>query len=150
MKVELKKLKELREKTGVSLMKCREALEESSGDPGEALKFLQAWGAAVAEKKAERVTASGLVEAYTHANGKVASIVKVACETDFVARTADFKELAHELAMQIAAMDPKNVKELLGQEYIREPERIVDDLLKEKIAKLGENIKIEEFVRLEL
>ena len=91
-----------------------------------------------------------MVEAYVHADGRVGSLVKLSCETDFVARNKDFKKLAHELAMQVAAMKPKDVKELLGQDYIRDPKLKIEDLLKQAVGKIKENIKIESFKRLEV
>lgn len=150
MKVDIQKIKELREKTGVSVSQCRQALEKAEGDLNGALKFLKEWGAQVAEKKSERPTGAGLIEAYVHADGRTASLVEIFCETDFVAKTPEFKALAHELALQAASMNPKNEKALLDQEYIREPDKKIKDLLTEKIALLGENIKIGRFVRWKL
>ena len=91
-----------------------------------------------------------MVESYVHSNGKIGVIVTLLCETDFVARTSDFKKLAHELAMQISAMNPKDVKALLAQEYIRDSSLKIEDLIKQTIGKLGENIQVREFCRLEL
>lgn len=149
MKVDLQKIKELRDKTGVSVGDCRAALEKANGDMDKALKLLQERGAEVAEKKADRTLGSGLVETYVHA-GKVGAMLELACETDFVARTDDFKNLAHELAMQVASMDPKDVTELEGQEYIRDTSLKIKDLVTNAIGKIGENIVIKRFIRFEL
>ncbi|KKQ37622.1 MAG: Elongation factor Ts, partial [Candidatus Levybacteria bacterium GW2011_GWC2_37_7] len=103
-----------------------------------------------AAKKADRETPQGLVESYIHQNGRVGALVEVSCETDFVARTDVFKNLVHEICMQIAAMNPKDVKALLEQEYIRDGSRKIGDLVKEAIAKLGENIVIKRLQRFEI
>lgn len=150
MKVTIEQIKELRELTGAGIMDVRKALESSSGNKEKALAILKQKGAEIAEKKKERATASGLVVSYVHANGKVASLVELLCETDFVARNEEFKNLAHEIAMQVAAMNPKNVNELLKQEYIRDSAKTIDDLIKKLIGKIRENIKINRFQRLEI
>jgi elongation factor Ts len=125
-------------------------LEEAKGDLKKAQEILRKKGIEAAEKKAERVVGQGLVETYVHANGKVAAMVEIACETDFVARTPDFKNLAHEIVMQVCAMDPESVDELLHQEYIRDNEQTIGGLVKETISKLGENIQVKRFIRFEL
>lgn len=131
-------------------MECRQALEESAGDMKKAAEILTARGLAKAEKKTGREVKAGLVEAYVHNTGKVAALVEVACETDFVARTDEFKNLCHELAMQVASMNPENVEELLKQEYIRDASKTIDQLVKETIGKLGENIVVRRVSRLSL
>jgi elongation factor Ts len=146
----INQIKELRKLTGAGILDCRKALEEAGGDQKKALEILKEKGAEVAEKKKERITTNGLVECYVHNNGKVASMVELLCETDFVARNEEFKNLAHELAMQIAAMNPKNLEELLKQEYIRDPSKKVGDLVNELIGKIRENIKINRFQRFEI
>lgn len=143
-------IKELREKTAAGVMDCRKALEEAKGDIEKAAEILRKQGLEKAEKKADRVTGQGLVSAYIHQTGKIGAIVEVSCETDFVARTEDFKILAHELAMQVASMNPKDVPDLLKQEYIRDSSKTISDLIKETIAKLGENIVVKKFSRIEL
>ena len=148
--LKIDQIKELREQTGAPVLECRTALEECGGDEGKAIEWLRQKGMDRAEKKASREVKAGLVEAYTHATGKVGVLVEVACETDFVARNEQFKNFCHELALQIASMAPKNVAELLEQEYIREPDKKVGDLLKETIGKIGENIIIQRFERFEL
>lgn len=150
MKVSVEDIKKLREKTGAGISDCRQALENAKGDFEKALETLRAKGAEIVAKKAGRATGQGLIETYVHADGRVAAMVEVQCETDFVARTDDFKNLAHELALQVVSMDPASVDELLHQEYIRDQARTVEDLVTEVIAKTGENIKIKRFVRFEL
>jgi elongation factor Ts len=150
MKIDISQIKQLREETQVSVADCRAALEEAKGNYEKAIEILKKKGVERAEKKANRETASGLVESYIHQNGKVGVLLKVLCETDFVARTDDFKHLAHEVAMQVAAMDPKDVATLLKQEYIRDASVTIDELVKQVIGKLGENIRVEAFTRYEL
>ncbi len=142
-------IKKLREETQASIADCRIALEESSGDYKKALVWLAKRGVEIAEKKKERETSQGLVEAYVH-NGKVGVLLTLLCETDFVARTGEFKNLAHEIALQISAMNPADVKSLLAQEYIRDPKLTIEELVKQAIGKLGENIVVREFNRVEL
>ena len=143
-------IKNLREDTQASIADCKKALEESKDDYKKAIEWLKKRGIEKAEKKAERETAQGLVEAYVHQNGKVGVLVEVLCETDFVARTDEFKNLCHEVAMQIAAMDPKDVDTLLKQEYIRDSSVTIEQLVKGVIGKLGENIVVKSFSRIEI
>lgn len=150
MAIDITLLKRLREETQVSIADCRKALEESGGDYQKALEWLRKHGIEKAEKKTERETSQGLINSYIHQNGRVGALVELLCETDFVARTSEFKNLAHEIAMQVAAMNPKNVEALLKQEYIRDNSKTVSDLVKETIAKLGENIILKNFTRYEL
>jgi elongation factor Ts len=144
------KVKQLRDKTGASIMECKNALSEARGDEDKALKILQEKGRLTAMKKSERKAEEGLVEAYIHTNRKVGVLLKLKCETDFVARNQEFKELAHEIAMHIAGMNSKDEKSLLEEPYVKNPLITIKDLINEKVAKLGENIKIDEFVRYEL
>jgi elongation factor Ts len=150
MAVDIKQIKQLREETQASIADCRKALEETSSNYEKAIEWLKKRGIEKAEKKADRETVQGLVEAYIHQNGKVGALVVILCETDFVARTDDFKHLTHEIAMQVAAMDPKNVASLLKQEYIRDSAVTVENLIKQVIGKLGENIVVKEFTRFEI
>lgn len=150
MSVDINKLKKLRLETKVSIADCKKALEESDYDYKKALVWLRSNGIEKADKKSTRGTASGNIECYIHQDGKIGVMLKLLCETDFVARTDEFKSLAHELSMQIAAMNPQDVKSLLNQAYIRDMSITIGDLVKEVIAKLGENIKIDEFVRFEI
>lgn len=146
----IEQIKKLREKTGAGIMDCRRALDETGGDEKKAEELLKKWGIEKAEKKAHRETKTGIVESYIHAGGKIGVLVELLCETDFVARTDDFKNLAHELCLQVAAMNPKDVKTLLKQEYIRDPNITVDQLIKQVIGKLGENITVSRFIRFQL
>jgi elongation factor Ts len=143
-------IKKLRDKTKAGVMDCRAALEETGGDLKKAEDWLRKKGIESAGKKAGRETTQGLVEAYSHADGKIVSVVELLCETDFVARTDEFKKLAHELAMQVAAMAPKNAKEFLSQPWIRDENRKIEELVKELSAKTGENIKVGKICRIEL
>lgn len=143
-------IKKLRQKTGAGVMDCRRALDEAKGDEAKAEKLLTKWGVMKAEKKVGRETKAGLIEVYIHAGGKIGAMIELQCETDFVARTDEFKHLAHEFCLQIASMKPKDVKSLLKQEYIRDPAVTVDQLVKQAIGRLGENIKIIRFIRFQL
>lgn len=150
MKVDVKLIKKLREETQASIADCRKALEESNGDYNKAIVWLKKHGIEKAIKKADRETKQGLVESYIHQNGKVGALIVINCETDFVARTDDFKHLAHEVAMQVAAMAPQNIDSLLKQEYIRDNKVTIDALIKQTITTLGENIVIKEISRFEI
>lgn len=141
-------IKKLREDTGVGVMDARKALEESGGNIQKAREWLSVHAVAKAAKKADRVTGEGFIASYVHQNGKIAVLVKLGCETDFVARTPDFQQLGKELAMQVASMDPKNANELLSQEWIKDASKTVKQLVDEQVAKVGENIKVLEFVRM--
>lgn len=145
-----KDIQQLRVKTGVGIMDCKKALEEAKGDAKKAIEILKKKGAVKALKKAEKSTSQGLIESYIHSNGKIGVLIEVNCETDFVARNPEFNELVHDLAMQIASMDPKNVRELKDQEFIKDPDLKIEELLNQKIAKIGENIQIKRFVRYQL
>jgi elongation factor Ts len=148
--VDIELLKKLRNETLVSLADCRKALEETNNDYKKALDVLRKSGLEKAAKKADRETPQGLVESYIHQNGKVGALVEVSCETDFVARTDVFKNLVHEICMQVAAMNPKDVETLLKQEYIKDGSRKIEDTVKEAIAKLGENIVVKRLQRFEI
>ena len=165
MPVTAAQVKELRDKTGAGIMDSKRALEESEGDIAKAESILNAKGLASAAKKADRSTSEGLVVSYIHTGGRVGSMVELNCETDFVARTDDFGILGRNIAMQIAAMNPsyldrasipedvEDVKDeelLIEQEYIRDSNMKITDLVKESIGKLGENIRIRRFSRFEL
>lgn len=148
--VDTKLLKQLRNETAAGIADCRIALEESKGDYKKALAWIRAKGLEKAAKKSDRETSQGLIESYIHQNGRVGALVEVMCETDFVARTDEFRNLAHEICMQVAAMNPKDVKALLKQEYIRDNSKTIESLIKESIAKLGENIVVKRLTRYEL
>jgi elongation factor Ts len=185
-------VKDLRERTGAGMMECKKALVEAKGDIGDAEVLLRKWGIASAGKKASRVTKQGLIGSYIHHGGQLGVLVEVNCESDFVARTDDFKELVHDLAMHIAAADPRYVRKedvnpevleqekdiararalgegkpekvvdkivegrlqkfyeevcLLEQPFVKEATVTISQLVKMKIAKLGENIGIARFTR---
>src|SRR3989440_5372539 len=186
------KVKELREKTGAPMMDCKQALTEAKGDTEQAVIILRKKGVSVAAKKATRVTSEGSVAHYIHAGGKIGVLVEVNCESDFVARTDDFKELVHDVAMHVAAADPQFVRKedvtpaaiekekdiqrarviaegkpekvadkivegrmskfyeevcLYQQPFVKENTMTVEELIKTKIAKLGENISVARFTR---
>lgn len=185
-------VKDLRERTGAGMMECKKALVEAKGDIGEAEVLLRKWGIASAGKKATRATKQGLIGSYIHHGGQLGVLVEVNCESDFVARTDDFKELVHDLAMHIAAADPRYIRKedvtadvlekekeiararalnegkpekvvdrvvegrlqkfyeevcLLEQPFVKEATLTIAQLVKTKIAKLGENISVARFVR---
>lgn len=148
--ISAEQVKKLRDETGAPVMEVRRALEESSGDEKEAKEILKTKGVERAAKRSERETGQGLIETYVHSGGKVGAMVHLACETDFVARTEEFKNLAKELAMQVAAMNPTDVDELIEQEYIREPGKKINDLVTEVVSKTGENIQISRIARFAL
>ncbi len=193
--VSIELIKQLREETNISLAECRKALEESKGDIAKAKEILKKQGEAIALKKCEREVSSGVISSYIHAGGKVGVLIKVLCETDFVAKGDLFKELTHELLLQIASMSPlyveeedieedvlqkeieiyneqlknenkpDNIKEnivkgklekfkkevcLLSQDWVKDNSMTIQDLINDYIARLGENIKVKEFVRYEL
>jgi len=165
LEVTVELIKTLREETGAGIMECKRALEEAKGDLEGAREILRERGLDVAAKKAARMTNEGIVESYIHSGGQVGSLVEVKCETDFVGRTTDFKHLAHELAMQIAAMSPlyidapdipddddSNPQEacLLQQPYIRDPSITIQDLINNVIGKVGENVRVHRFARFSL
>lgn len=140
-------IKKLRGQTGLSVADIKNALQEAAGDEAKALEILSLRGHKIAEKKAGRRAADGIVESYIHGTKKVGAILVLNCETDFVAKSHDFQELAHFLAMQIASMNPKDTEELMDQQFIKEPEINIKELMSKYIAKLGENIKVGDFSR---
>jgi elongation factor Ts len=149
MKTTVDQIKQLREQTGAGIADCREALEEAKGNMDKAKEVLKKKGLDKASSKADREVKAGLVETYSH-SGRVGVLVELLCETDFVAKTDDFKNLAHEIALQVASMHPESVSDLLGQEYIRDNSLTIDALIKGIISKLGENIQIGRFERIAL
>lgn len=147
---DLSLLKQLREETGVSVSLCKKALDECKGDLEKAKKLLLSWGAEKVASKASRATGQGALFSYVHHNKKIAALVELLCETDFVAANSDFQHLGNEIAMQIASTAPKTIDELTKQEYIRDPSKKIEDLLKEAVLKFGENTKIGKIYRMEL
>lgn len=150
MAVTVDQIKSLRAKTGAGIHDVKAALEASDGSEEKAIAWLKEKGLSTAAKKADRSTNQGLIETYIHGGGRIGAMVEVNCETDFVARNEDFKAFVHDLALQIAAMKPENVEELLTQEFFKDPSKTIQDLLTETIAKIGENIKINRIARFEL
>ncbi|MCX7943902.1 MAG: translation elongation factor Ts [Deltaproteobacteria bacterium] len=195
MSVNMDLVKELREKTGAGMLDCKNALEKANGDINKAIELLREKGLAIAQKRSAKVASQGAIGSYIHMNGKIGVLLEINCETDFVAKTEDFQKFMHEIAMQIAAANPKYLRRedvpeeviskereiytkqledqkkppqviekivegkiekffedvcLLDQPYIRDEKKKVGDLLKELIAKLGENIVIRRFVRFQL
>ncbi len=150
MKYSIDVLKKLRQYSQAGVADCRKALEDANGDFDKAKKLLGERGLEKAAKKEGKETSQGIIASYVHANGKVGVLVELRCETDFVARTDEFKALAHEMTLQIAAMDPKNVEELLKSDYIRDTKLTMQALVKLTIAKLGENITVAKFTRMTL
>lgn len=139
----------LREETGAGVMECKRALEESKGDFAKAKIVLAASADAIAKKKADRATKSGIIECYCH-GGKIGVMLEVACESDFVAKNSDFKVMTHNIAMQIASMAPCDIDELLAQEYIMDSSIKIEDYIKSVVLKIRENIVIKRFKRFEL
>ena len=165
MEVSVESIKELRDQTGAGIMDCKRALQETKGNMSEGEQYHISKGIASAAKKASRVTNEGLIEAYIHSGGRIGALVELNCETDFVARTDDFKNLAHDIAMQVAAMGPLYIDVddvpddesrdpqglcLLQQPFIKDPAISIKDLVEQTIGKLGENVKIGKFTRFSL
>jgi elongation factor Ts len=158
-------IRELREKTGAGVMDAKRALEQAGGDSAKAEELLLEKGLASAAKRSGRTTTEGVVESYIHSGGRIGAMVQLSCETDFVARTDGFKDLAKNLAMQVAAMSPQFVDReavpedagevddqqlLMEQDYIREPGTKISELVKQLAANTGENIVVSRFSRFEL
>ena len=139
----------LREITGAGVMECKRALEEAKGDIEKAKTIIYERGLVKAESKQERATGAGFLYSYIH-NGRVGVLLELRAETDFVVKSDPFRALAHELAMQVAAMEPETVEALLEQEYIKDPSTNIADLVKSVTAKVGEHIKVERFTRYEV
>lgn len=139
----------LRTETGAGIMDCKRALTESGGDFNAAKERLVAQGIAKADKKGDRETGAGHLEAYIH-GGRIGVLLELRCETDFVARGDLFRELARGLAMHISATDPATVEEVMVQPYIRDESMTIEDLIKSTVAKTGENIRIARFARFSL
>lgn len=135
-------VKELREQTGLSFDKIKKALDDAGGDRQKALEALAAQAGDAAAKKSEREVKDGAIGSYVHSNGKIGAMVQLGCETDFVARNDEFKSLARDLAMHASAMRPTTPEEMLDQQFVKDPEMTVRDLINQSIAKLGENIQL--------
>ena len=165
MKIPTEAIKELREQSGAGVMDCRNALVEAQGQLEKALEILKQQSLVKVEKKKARTAAQGIIECYVHAGGRIAAMVELNCETDFVARTPEFKQLAHDLSMQVAAMSPQYIAPedipadsaldpssaaLLTQPFIKDQAMIIRDLLNQLVAKMGENIRVSRFARFEI
>ncbi|MFL5734002.1 MAG: translation elongation factor Ts [Chloroflexia bacterium] len=162
MDISATSVKELREKTGAGIMDCKRALQESEGDMEKASEALRQKGLTRHLKVAGRAANQGLIESYIHTGGRIGALVELNCETDFVARTDEFRTLAREIAMQVASMSPVEVGNmdgegdkdeetaLLDQSYIRDPGKTIRDLIRETIGKVGENIQVSRFARFEV
>lgn len=140
-------VKKLREETGAGMMDCKKALDETQGDYEAAKEIVRQRGLAKAEKKADRETGEGYIASYVHANGKTAALVEVLCETDFVGRNPEFQTMARDIAMQVVAMSPADVAELLAQEFIKDPAQTVEEVVKSLSGKIGEKFVVNRFVR---
>ncbi len=159
--VTLDGIKVLRERTGAGVVDCKTALKAAGGDIEEAIKILRERGKIKAAKKAEHAAGEGALGVYVHTNKKVAALVAIRCETDFVARSGPFEEFVKDLAMHVVAMDPLAVRPedlptdladqaLLTQPFVKNPDITVGDLVVEKVVELGENIVVEKFTRMVL
>jgi elongation factor Ts len=150
MTISMDQIKELRERTQAGVMEAKKALEASNGDMKKAEAWIAERNLVKAEKKTDRETNQGVIGVYVHHDGKRGALVRLLCETDFVARTDEFKALAKELAMQVTSMNPEDNAAFLKQEYIRDPKLSIADLIKQTAAKTGENVQLGSFARLEL
>jgi elongation factor Ts len=143
------KIKQLRQQTGVSISECQKALKASKGDMKKAKETLKKWGRQLAQQKKARSTAQGVIATYLHPNRKIGVLLELNCETDVVAKSADFQDLAHELCLQIAAITEEELP-LLQQPWIKDENKTVKELIDEHIAKVGENIVVKRFSRYEI
>lgn len=143
-------IKKLRNETGVSPVEIKKALAQADDDIVKAKELLGIWGKATADKKTSREVKQGIVDYYLHPNAKTGVLLDIRCESDFVAKSPDFKNLAHEICLQIAAMDPETVEVLLAQLWVKDNSKTIGDLVKETIGKIGENIEVKQFTRYEI
>jgi len=165
MSISTDKIKGLRDQTGAGIMDCRNALLKTDGDMEKAIEILKEQSLVRVGKKSQRAASQGLIETYVHTGGRIGAMVELNCETDFVARTPEFQELAHNLAMQVAAQEPLCITEeqmpqdtdmepelacLLLQPFIKDPTRSIRDLITETAARVGENVRVSRFARFEL
>ncbi|KKW15906.1 MAG: Elongation factor Ts [Parcubacteria group bacterium GW2011_GWA2_50_10b] len=145
--ITIEEIKALREETGLSIMQCQKALEEADGDKAKAIALLKAKGAEIASKKGERTLGAGTVAAYIHAGEAVGVLIELLSETDFVAKNPEFKAVAKEIAMHIAAMKPADTAELLSQPFIKDPSKTIADIINGTVQKFGERTEIGQFAR---
>lgn len=145
----INEIKRLRELTGVGITDAKQALIDAGGDFDKALDAMRQKGLTKATKRGEREARAGIIGSYVH-DGRIGVLAEVNCETDFVARTDEFKGLVKDICMHVAASDPADVDELLGQPFVKNPSQPMDEYIKEHIAKLGENIVVRRFSRMAL
>lgn len=150
MSISVEQIKNLRAKTGLGIHDVKKALEEANGNEEQAIAWLKEKGLSTVAKKADRATSQGLIDTYIHGGGRIGAMVEVNCETDFVARNDDFKAFVHDIALQVASMNPENVEELLKQEFFKDPSKTIEVYLNETIARIGENMRINRISRFEL
>jgi elongation factor Ts len=143
-------IKALREETGAGMIDCKKALEESNGEMDKAREWVRQRGLAKAEKTADRETKEGFIAAYVHGNNKLAALVEILCETDYVARNSEFQDMARSVAMQVVSMNPATVEELLAQDFIKDPSMTIEQLIKGLSGKIGEKFVVNRFVRYEV
>jgi elongation factor Ts len=159
MTITAEQVKNLRDRTGVSVIQCKKALEEARGDIEKAIAILRKKSGSIADKKAGRELKAGAVQAYVHSTGDVGAMVALSCETDFVAKNREFVSLAYDIAMHVAALNPLHLKKddadsdvpqdriLLDQEFIKNPEHTIKNMIESAVQKFGEKIEITDFVR---
>lgn len=145
--ISIDQIKKLRDETSASVLAIKKALEKTHGDSDRAKEILEKEFGAIAAKKGERQTRACVIEAYIHSNRKIGVLVELCSETDFVSGHEDFKELAHDIAMHVAASNPETIDEAMEQEFIKSPDITVEEYIKQHIGKFGENILLERFVR---
>ena len=165
MKVPVETVKQLRKRTNAGIADCNKALLEFGGDIEKAMEYLKQRGAAIAEKKKDAIATEGVIEGYVHHTRRIGALIELNCETDFVARTDEFRKLARDLAMQVAASSPQFISTeemppeaetdpqvtcLFSQPFIKDPTKTVQEIISETIARVGENIKVRRFSRFEL
>jgi|APGre2960657423_1045063.scaffolds.fasta_scaffold00663_5 elongation factor Ts len=145
--ISMDQVKELREKTGISVMQCRKALEQAEGDMDKAMQFLKEKSVDIASKKGDRELTAGAIGSYVHSSGNIGAMVLLMSETDFVSKNKEFVDLAKDIAMQVAAFSPEDNVALLAQQYIKNPEQTITDLITAAIQKFGEKIEVARFSR---
>ncbi|MDO8471495.1 MAG: elongation factor Ts [bacterium] len=145
--VTTEQIKGLREETGLSIMECQRALEEAGGDKDKAIALLKEKGAEIAAKKSNRALGAGVIVSYIHTGETVGVMIELLCETDFVAKNPEFKLVARDISMHIAAMNPSDTIELLGQPFIKDPGHKISDLINNTVQKFGERTEVGHFVR---
>mgnify|MGYP003393185447 CR=1 FL=1 len=149
-KITTEEIKALREETGLSIMQCQKALEEAGGDKNKAIELLKKKGSEIAAKKSDRELKAGVVASYVHAGDRVGVMVELLCETDFVSKNPEFRSVAREIGMHIAAMNPGSWEELLEQPFIKDPGLKVGDIINNTVQKFGERTELGRFVRFSL